>query len=94
MSQSPELGLQLTGLKKILGGRVIIDNLDLDIKKGEMVSLLGPSGCGKTTTLRMVAGFLIPDEGRVLLAGNDVTPLGQISAQVRWFSRTMRSGHI
>lgn len=76
MSQSPELGLQLTGLKKILGGRVIIDNLDLDIKKGEMVSLLGPSGCGKTTTLRMVAGFLIPDEGRVLLAGNDVTPLG------------------
>lgn len=76
MSQSTELGLQLTGLKKILGGRVIIDNLDLDIKKGEMVSLLGPSGCGKTTTLRMVAGFLIPDEGRVMLAGNDVTPLG------------------
>jgi putative spermidine/putrescine transport system ATP-binding protein len=77
MSSNPtESGLKLTGLKKILGGRVIIDNLDLVVNKGEMVSLLGPSGCGKTTTLRMIAGFLIPDEGKVLLAGNDVTELG------------------
>ena len=71
-----DLGLKLTGLKKILGGRVIIDNLDLTVNKGEMVSLLGPSGCGKTTTLRMIAGFLIPDEGSVVLAGNDVTEIG------------------
>jgi len=69
-------GLVLNGLTKILGGRVIIDNLHLVVKKGEMVSLLGPSGCGKTTTLRMIAGFLIPDKGDVLLAGKDVTTLG------------------
>lgn len=75
-TNADELGLKLTGLKKILGGRVIIDNLDLTVKKGEMVSLLGPSGCGKTTTLRMIAGFLIPDEGKVVLAGNDVTSIG------------------
>ena len=69
-------GLQLVGLRKILGGRVIIDNLDLTVNKGEMVSLLGPSGCGKTTTLRMIAGFLIPESGRVMLDGKDVTALG------------------
>jgi putative spermidine/putrescine transport system ATP-binding protein len=51
------LGLELVGLTKVLGGRVIIDNLNLTVEKGEMVSLLGPSGCGKTTTLRMSAGF-------------------------------------
>lgn len=71
-----EEGLVLGGLTKILGGRLIIDNLHLVVKKGEMVSLLGPSGCGKTTTLRMIAGFLIPDKGNVLLHGKDVTALG------------------
>jgi putative spermidine/putrescine transport system ATP-binding protein len=69
-------GLILGGLTKILGGRVIIDNLHLVVKKGEMVSLLGPSGCGKTTTLRMIAGFLLPDKGDILLNGKDVTTLG------------------
>ena len=71
-----EQGLELIGLTKILGGRVIIDNLNLTVKKGEMVSLLGPSGCGKTTTLRMIAGFLIPEEGTINVAGKDVTQLG------------------
>ena len=71
-----ESGLVLNGLTKVLGGRVIIDDLHLEVKKGEMVSLLGPSGCGKTTTLRMIAGFLIPDKGDISLAGNDVTLLG------------------
>ena len=69
-------GLELIGLNKILGGRVIIENLNLTVKKGEMVSLLGPSGCGKTTTLRMIAGFLIPDSGNIILDGKDVTTLG------------------
>ena len=69
-------GLQLIGLNKVLGGRVIIDDFNLTVNKGEMVSLLGPSGCGKTTTLRMIAGFLIPDSGRVILDGKDVTNLG------------------
>ena len=70
------MGLELRGLKKILGGRVIIDDLDLSVANGEMVSLLGPSGCGKTTTLRMIAGFLEVDAGNILLAGRDVTNLG------------------
>ena len=70
------MGLELRGLKKTLGGRVIIDNLNLSVKNGEMISLLGPSGCGKTTTLRMIAGFLTADEGEIELNGKNVTQLG------------------
>jgi putative spermidine/putrescine transport system ATP-binding protein len=69
-------GLRLTALGKTLGGRTIIDDLDLVVGRGELVSLLGPSGCGKTTTLRMIAGFLAPDRGRIAMAGRDVTKLG------------------
>ncbi|MEO7235985.1 MAG: ABC transporter ATP-binding protein [Lapillicoccus sp.] len=68
-------GLTLRGVHKVLGGRAIVDNLDLVVEKGELVCLLGPSGCGKTTTLRMVAGFLEPDEGAILIEGSDVTDL-------------------
>lgn len=69
-------GLEITGLNKILGGRTIIDDLSLTVREGELVSLLGPSGCGKTTTLRMIAGFLTPDSGRIRVGGRDVTSLG------------------
>ena len=43
-------------------GEVVLKNLNLNIEEGEFVTLLGPSGCGKTTTLRIIAGFLSPDE--------------------------------
>jgi ABC-type Fe3+/spermidine/putrescine transport system ATPase subunit len=66
-------GLLLSGVTKVLGGKVVIDAIDLSVDEGEMVCLLGPSGCGKTTTLRMVAGFLYPDSGRVLIDSVDVT---------------------
>jgi len=68
-------GLRLAGLHKVLGGRPIVDDLDLDVAKGQMVCLLGPSGCGKTTTLRMIAGFIEPDHGSVTIDGADVTGL-------------------
>jgi ABC-type Fe3+/spermidine/putrescine transport system ATPase subunit len=67
-----EDGLVLRGLGKILGGRTIVDGLDLTVAKGELVCLLGPSGCGKTTTLRMVAGFVEPDHGEILIDGRRV----------------------
>ena len=69
-------GLQVRGLHKVLGGRIIIDDLDLTVKDGELVSLLGPSGCGKTTTLRMIAGFLAPDRGSIEVHGREVSKLG------------------
>lgn len=75
-TEGNEMGLELRGLKKVLGGRVIINDLHLSVAQGEMISLLGPSGCGKTTTLRMIAGFLQADQGQIMLAGKDVTTQG------------------
>jgi spermidine/putrescine transport system ATP-binding protein len=57
---------------KRFGARTAVDSLDLAIRSGEFFSLLGPSGCGKTTTLRMVAGFEQPTEGRIYLDGEPV----------------------
>lgn len=73
MSTSP--GLALSGVGKELGGRTIINDLDLDVPKGELVCLLGPSGCGKSTTLRIISGFLLPDLGSVNISGREITEL-------------------
>ncbi len=71
--------LVLSGLTKTFRSRgdvvVAVDNLDLEVEKGELVTLLGPSGCGKTTTLRLIGGFEIPDSGKVYIGGRDVTDL-------------------
>ncbi|MGE0310051.1 MAG: ABC transporter ATP-binding protein [Lautropia sp.] len=61
--------LVLRGLSRRFGDHVAVDNLDLTLAKGELVSLLGPSGCGKTTTLRMIAGFLSPSAGTIEVDG-------------------------
>ncbi|MDB5045155.1 MAG: transporter ATP-binding protein [Deinococcus sp.] len=57
------------------GAAPAVADLNLEVKDGELVSLLGPSGCGKTTTMRAVAGLLAPSSGRILLAGQDITHL-------------------
>ncbi|HAV19638.1 MAG TPA: spermidine/putrescine ABC transporter ATP-binding protein, partial [Firmicutes bacterium] len=67
--------IQLNNLSKQFDGTTVVDNLSLSIKKGEFVTFLGPSGCGKTTTLRMIAGFEIPNQGTILLNGADITKL-------------------
>ena len=54
-------------------GVKVLDDVNINIKKGEFVTFLGPSGCGKTTLLRLIAGFLQPDEGRILMDGKDIT---------------------
>jgi spermidine/putrescine transport system ATP-binding protein len=60
-------------VSKRFGKAAAVRDVSLSIAEGEFFSLLGPSGCGKTTTLRMIAGFEIPDEGRIRLQGRDVT---------------------
>ena len=67
------VAVRLLGIRRTFGEVVAIDDLDLDIAEGEFFTMLGPSGSGKTTTLRLIAGFERPDEGRVELAGVDVT---------------------
>ena len=62
-----------TGLVKRFGDVAAVDHVDLEVRDGEFFSLLGPSGSGKTTMLRMIAGFELPDEGLIELAGRDVT---------------------
>ena len=67
--------IRLRGLTKRYGDFAAVDAIDLEVARGEFFTLLGPSGSGKTTTLRLIAGFAIPDAGTVELRGTDVTPL-------------------
>src|ERR671922_809637 len=70
-----EVDVRLAGVTKRFGDVVAVDDISLDILRGEFFSLLGPSGCGKTTTLRMIGGFEQPDEGAIELAGVNVAGL-------------------
>ena len=73
MAAQRSVAIALEGVSKRFGKAEAVRDVSLAIGEGEFFSLLGPSGCGKTTTLRMIAGFEVPDEGRVLLHGEDVT---------------------
>ena len=64
--------LELQGLTKRFGSQVAVDGLDFAVEQGEFLSLLGPSGCGKTTTLQMIAGFVAPSAGNIVLDGQDL----------------------
>ncbi|NQW83438.1 MAG: ABC transporter ATP-binding protein [Alcaligenaceae bacterium] len=68
-------GLELEGVNVWLGAQHVLKNIDLSVAQGECVALLGPSGCGKTTTLRTIAGFVVPQEGRVSIAGKPTSNL-------------------
>ena len=65
--------LHLKHLTKEYDGRAVVDDLTLEIERGEFVCLLGPSGCGKTTTLRMIGGFETPARGEIRLEDEDIT---------------------
>jgi ABC-type polar amino acid transport system ATPase subunit len=67
--------LNISGVSKSFRGTRVVEHLDLQVGRGEFVSLLGPSGCGKTTLLRLIAGLLRADHGKILLDGHDLTRL-------------------
>ncbi len=65
--------LSTSGLMKIYGGRKVVNSISLEINPGEVVGLLGPNGAGKTTTFYMIVGLTKPDDGHILLDGEDIT---------------------
>ena len=67
--------LSIEDLSVSYGGTRVLDRVSLGVERGEMIALLGSSGCGKTTLLRSIAGFVIPDEGVIRVAGEDITRL-------------------
>ncbi|MHA6687803.1 ABC transporter ATP-binding protein [Mesorhizobium sp. A556] len=67
--------LSIQHVQKSFGATKVVQDFNLDVERGEFVSFLGPSGCGKTTVLRMVAGFEAPSQGRIVVAGKDITHL-------------------
>ncbi len=68
-----DLIIKLEHVSKTFDGVKVLDDISLNIKQGEFVTLLGPSGCGKTTTLRIIAGFTKPDEGSLFMDGRDIS---------------------
>jgi lipopolysaccharide export system ATP-binding protein len=69
------MSLLARGLVKTYSHRKIVDDVEIEIKPGEIVGLLGPNGAGKTTTFYMIVGLLRPDKGRIFLEGKDITEL-------------------
>ena len=67
MSGKENVIIDIEHLSKSFGDKQVLKDISLYIRKGEFVTLLGPSGCGKTTLLRMIAGFLQPDEGKIMM---------------------------
>ena len=72
MARKSETIIKIENLAKAFGEKVVLENINLDIKRGEFVTLLGPSGCGKTTLLRMLAGFMQPDSGTITMEDKDI----------------------
>ncbi|TAL01829.1 MAG: LPS export ABC transporter ATP-binding protein [Rhodospirillaceae bacterium] len=72
---SPTTGLVVIGLGKTFKGRPVLRDVSLSVQRGEAVGLLGPNGAGKTTSFYCVTGLISPDRGKIMLDGQDITPL-------------------
>lgn len=82
MGAKSEKGLSVINIDKSFANVKALVDVSLDVHEGEFFTLLGPSGCGKTTLLRIVAGLELPDNGRVLIGGRDITSLPATKRQV------------
>lgn len=75
VDSSPLVSIRNLSFKR--GDRAIFDNISLDVARGKVTAIMGPSGCGKTTTLRFIGGQLLPDEGQVLVDGQNVPDMSR-----------------
>jgi ABC-2 type transport system ATP-binding protein len=85
---TPEIAIEVEGLTKSFGGRQVVRNLSMQVKRGTIYGFLGPNGSGKTTTIRMLTGLLTPDEGRGTCLGYDIrTQAGEIKRHVGYMTQ-------
>ena len=86
MEDPPMPILEVHGLVKTYGHRRVVDGVDFEVQRGQIVGLLGPNGAGKTTCFRMTCGMIDADNGRVVLQGNDVTdwPMYRRAGTAAW----------
>ena len=82
--------LEVRGLRKSFGALLASDDVDLEIREGETHAIIGPNGAGKTTLISQLAGNLLPDRGRVLFAGEDITALSAPARARRGFARSFQ----
>jgi ABC-2 type transport system ATP-binding protein len=88
VTAAPEIAIDVEGLTKSFGGRVVVRDLSLKVKRGSIYGFLGPNGSGKTTTIRMLCGLLTPDEGHGTCLGFDIrTQAGQIKHRVGYMTQ-------
>ncbi|PIT04351.1 branched-chain amino acid ABC transporter ATP-binding protein [Bradyrhizobium nitroreducens] len=90
--QSPMLSLR--GLTRRFGGLTAVDSIDLDLAKGELVSIIGPNGAGKTTLFNLVTGLDRPDAGTVRFEGQDITGLSPERLAGEGIARTFQLGRV
>lgn len=75
MADNKDVIINIEHVSKNFGEKVVLDDINLQIKRGEFITFLGPSGCGKTTLLRIIGGFFMPSEGKVEMEGKDLLAL-------------------
>ena len=88
MNAAADIAIEVEGLTKRFGGRAVVRNLSLKVKRGTIYGFLGPNGSGKTTTIRMLCGLLTPDEGRGTCLGYDIlTETAKIKRHVGYMTQ-------
>ena len=88
VTSPPDIAIEVEGLTKSFGGRKVVRNLSMLVKRGEIYGFLGPNGSGKTTTIRMLCGLLTPDEGRGTCLGYDIrTAADEIKRHVGYMTQ-------
>jgi ABC-2 type transport system ATP-binding protein len=88
VTAAPDIAIDVEGLTKSFGGRTVVRNLSMRVKRGTIYGFLGPNGSGKTTTIRMLCGLLTPDQGRGTCLGFDIiTQSDQIKHYVGYMTQ-------